>query len=246
MAVTTRQGLIDYCLRSLGEPVVEINIDEQQIEDRVDEAIEHYKMYHYDGIEKMYLKHQITQDDIDKRSIPIPDYIYGVTRVFPVAAGTGTSKSIFNLQYQLRLNDLYDLTSVSVVYYQMVMNHLALLDTTLNGLTLYRFNRRTGRLYIEEDWTLNMPVDSYILVECYRALDPATYPSVYGDNWLKHYTTALLKKQWATNIKKFSGLQLPGGVTIDGDKLYTEAVEEVKELDDIIQRKSAPLEFFMG
>lgn len=246
MAVTTRQGLIDYCLRSLGEPVVEINIDEQQIEDRVDEAIEHYKMYHYDGIEKMYLKHQITQDDIDQRSIPIPDYIYGVTRVFPVAAGTGTSKSIFNLQYQLRLNDLYDLTSVSVVYYQMVMNHLALLDTTLNGLTLYRFNRRTGRLYIEEDWTLNMPVDSYILVECYRALDPATYPSVYGDNWLKHYTTALLKKQWATNIKKFSGLQLPGGVTIDGDKLYTEAVEEVKELDDIIQRKSAPLEFFMG
>ena len=246
MAVTTRQGLIDYCLRSLGEPVVEINIDEQQIEDRVDEAIEHYKMYHYDGIEKMYLKHQITQDDIDQRYIPIPDYIYGVTRVFPVAAGTGTSKSIFNLQYQLRLNDLYDLTSVSVVYYQMVMNHLALLDTTLNGLTLYRFNRRTGRLYIEEDWTLNMPVDSYILVECYRALDPATYPSVYGDNWLKHYTTALLKKQWATNIKKFSGLQLPGGVTIDGDKLYTEAVEEVKELDDIIQRKSAPLEFFMG
>jgi len=246
MAVTTRQGLIDYCLRSLGEPVVEINIDEQQIEDRVDEAIEHYKMYHYDGIEKMYLKHQITQDDIDQRSIPIPDYIYGVTRVFPVAAGTGTSKSIFNLQYQLRLNDLYDLTSVSVIYYQMVMNHLALLDTTLNGLTLYRFNRRTGRLYIEEDWTLNMPVDSYILVECYRALDPATYPSVYGDNWLKHYTTALLKKQWATNIKKFSGLQLPGGVTIDGDKLYAEAVEEVKELDDIIQRKSAPLEFFMG
>lgn len=246
MAVSTRQGLIDYCLRSLGEPVVEVNIDEQQIEDRVDEAIEHYNLYHYDGVEKMYLKHKITAEDAAARSIPIPDYIYGVTRVFPVSAGTGTSKSMFDLQYQLRLNDLYDLTSVSIVYYQMVMNHLALLDNTLNGLTLYRFNRRTGRLYIEEDWVLNMPVDSYILVECYRALDPSTYTSVYSDNWLKHYTTALLKKQWATNIKKFSGMQLPGGVTIDGDKLYAEAMEEIKELDDIIQRKSAPLEFFIG
>lgn len=246
MAVTTRQGLIDYCLRALGEPVVEVNLDEQQIEDRVDEAIEHYRLYHYDGIEKVYLKHQVTQEDIDNRWIPVPDYIYGVTRVFPVAAGTGTSKSIFNLQYQLRLNDLYDLTSVSVIYYQQVMNHLALLDNTLNGHMLYRFNRRTGKLYIEDAWRDNIPLDSYILVECYRALDPVTYPSVYGDNWLKHYTTALLKKQWAVNIKKFSGLQLPGGVTIDGDKLYTEAMTEIKELEDTIERKAAPLEFFMG
>ena len=246
MAVSTRQGLIDYCLRSLGEPVIEINVDEQQVEDRVDEAIEHYNLYHYDGVEKMYLKHQITQEDIDQRSIPIPDYIYGVTRVFPVAAGTGTSKSMFDLQYQLRLNDLYDLTSVSIVYYQTVMNHLALLDHTLNGLQIYQFNRRTGRLYIQEDWTLNMPLGGYILVECYRALDPNTYTSVYSDNWLKHYTTALIKKQWGSNLKKFSGMQLPGGVTIDGDKIYAEAIQEITELDDIIQRKAAPLEFFVG
>lgn len=246
MAVNTRQGLIDYCLRSLGEPVVEVNIDEQQIEDRIDEAIEHYRLYHYDGIEKVYLKHQVTEEDVTNGYIPVPDYIYGVTRVFPVAAGTGTSKSIFNLQYQLRLNDLYDLTSVSVIYYQQVMNHLALLDHTLNGYPLYRFNRRTEKLYIDDAWRDNIPVGSYLLVECYRALDPQTYTSVYSDAWLKHYSTALLKRQWATNIKKFSGMQLPGGVTIDGDKLYSEAIEEIKELEDIIQRKSAPLEFFMG
>lgn len=246
MAVSTREQLKDYALRALGEPVVEVNIDEQQIEDRIDEALEKYKMYHYDGIEKVYLKHQVTQEDLEQRSIPVPDYIYGVTRVFPFAAGTGTSKSMFNLQYQLRLNDLYDLTSVSIIYYQMVMNHLALLDHTLNGLPIYRFNRRTGRLYIEEDWPQNIPVGTYVLVECYRALDPSTYPLVYDDLFLKHYVTALLKKQWATNIKKFSGLQLPGGVTIDGDKLYAEAIDEIKELENNLQNKSAPLEFFMG
>lgn len=246
MAVTTRQGLIDYCMRALGEPVIEINVDETQVEDRVDEALEHWRMYHYDGIEKVYLKHQVTQDDVDAKSIPIPDYVYGITRVFPVAAGTGTSKSIFDLQYQLRLNDLYDLTSVSVIYYKQVMGHLALLDHTLNGSQLYRFNRHTGRLYIDESWGDNIPVDTYVLVEAYRALDPATYPAVYGDPWLKHYTTALIKKQWAVNIKKFSGLQLPGGVTMDGDKLYAEAMEEIKELDDILVSKSAPLEFFLG
>jgi hypothetical protein len=227
-------------------PVVEINIDEQQIEDRIDEAIEHYRLYHYDGIEKVYLKHLVTETDVTNGWIPIADYIYGVTRVFPIASGTGTSKSIFNLQYQLRLNDLYDLTSVSVIYYQQVMNHLALLDYTLNGNPLYRFNRRTGKLYIDDSWQENIPAGSYVLVECYRALDPVTYTSVYGDAWLKHYSTALLKKQWATNIKKFTGLQLPGGVTIDGDKLYTEAMQEIKELEDIIERKAAPLEFFMG
>jgi hypothetical protein len=246
MAVTTRQGLIDYCLRSLGEPVVEINIDDQQIEDRVDEAIEFFRQYHYDGIEKVYLKHLVTQENVTDKSIPINDLVYGVTRVFPIASGTSTSKSIFDLQYQLRLNDLYDLTSTSIIYYTQVMSHLALLDLTLNGHPLYRFNRFTNRLYIDENWVENIVAGSYILVECYRALDPATVPRMYSDVWLKHYTTALIKKQWATNVKKFQGMQLPGGVTIDGDKLYAEATEEIKELEDDIITKSAPLEFFLG
>lgn len=246
MAVTTRQGLIDYCRRALGEPVVEINIDDQQVEDRVDEAIEYFRQYHYDGIEKVYLKHLVTEDDVAQKSIPINDLIYGVTRVFPIASGTSTSKSIFDLQYQLRLNDLYDLTSTSVIYYSMVMSHLALLNLTLNGHPLYRFNRLTNRLYIDENWEENIVPGSYVLVECYRALDPETVPKMYGNSWLKHYTTALIKKQWAVNIKKFQGLQLPGGVTLDGDKLYQEAVEEIKDLEDGLMNKSAPLEFMLG
>lgn len=246
MAVTTRQGLIDYCLRALGEPVVEINIDDQQIEDRVDEAIEYWRQYHHDGAEKIYMKHEVTEQDVANKYIPVPDLVYGITRVFPIAAGTSTSKSIFDLQYQLRLNDLYDLTSTSVIYYTQVMSHLALLDLTLNGHPLYRFNRFTNKLYIEEDWTTNIAPGTFLLVEGYRVLDPTDAPRMYGESWLKHYTTALIKKQWATNLKKFQGLQLPGGVTIDGDKLYDEATREIQELEESLKNKSAPLEFFMG
>lgn len=245
-AVTTRVGLIEYCLRALGEPVVEINIDEQQVEDRVDEAIEYFRQYHFDGIEKVYLKHIITQQNITDKFILVPDLIYGITKVYPVASGTSTSKSIFDLQYQLRLNDLYDLTSTSVMYYTQVMSHLALLDMTLNGHPLYRFNRLNNKLYIDTEWQEKMEVGNFILVECYRAMDPADAPRMYGETWVKHYTTALIKKQWAVNLKKFTGLQLPGGVSIDGPALYSEAVAEIKELEDEMMNKSAPLEFFLG
>lgn len=246
MATTTRQGLIDYCLRYLGEPVVEINVDEQQVEDRIDDAIEYFRQYHYDGIEKVYLKHQVTAQDIANKFITLPDSIYGISRVFPIASGTSTSKSIFDLQYQLRLNDLYDLTSTSVIYYTQVMSHLALLDMTLNGHPLYRFNRLNGNLYIEANWETEIQEGIYILVECYRALDPATAPKLYNDIWLKHYCVALIKKQWGVNLSKFSGLQLPGGVTLDGPRIYNEAVEDIKALEDEMLNKAAPLEFYLG
>jgi hypothetical protein len=233
-------------MRSLGAPVVEINVDSTQVEDRIDEAIEQFRLYHYDGIEKVYLKHQITAQNKLDQFITLPDLIYGVTRVFPVASGTSTSKSIFDLQYQLRLNDLYDLTSTSIIYYSQVMSHLSLLDQVLNGHPLYRFNKLTNKLYIEASWSEEMTEGNYILVECYRALDPEVVTKMYNDKWLKHYATSLIKRQWATNLKKFSGMQLPGGVTIDGGALYDEAIQEIKELEDDIREKSAPLEFFLG
>ena len=246
MATTTRQGLIDYCLRELGAPVVEINVAEEQIEDRVDEAIEFYRQYHYDGIEKVYLKHQVTQEDIDNKFIPIPDLVYGITRLFPIASGTSTSKSIFDLQYQLRLNDLYDLTSTSIIYYTQVMSHLSLLNLTLNGHPSFRFNRLTNKLFIDTSLKDKVRVGDYLLVECYRVLDPADVPRLYNEQWLKHYLAALIKRQWATNMKKFQGLQLPGGVSIDAQALYEEANAEIKDLEDSLMNKSAPLDWFMG
>jgi len=244
--VTSRQGLKEYCLRELGAPVLEINVDDDQLEDRIDEALEYWREYHYDGIEKMYMKHLVTEQDVTNRYIPVNDLIYGVTRVFPIVSNTTSSKSIFDLQYQLRLNDLYDLTSTSIVYYKTVMGHLALLDNVLNGSVMYRFNRIQNRLHIDMDWGMEVKAGQFILVEAYRVLDPNEFGKVFNNAWLKNYTAALFKKQWGTNLKKFQGLQLPGGVSIDGDSMYKEAVEEMKELQDDLQNKSAPLEFFMG
>lgn len=245
MAVTSREGLKQYALRALGAPVLEINVDEDQLEDRLDEALEYWRQYHYDGIERVYLKHAITQEDINNKYIPINSLVYGITRVIPVTQASST-KNLFDMQYQLRLHDLYDLTSTSIIYYQMVMNHISLLDFELNGPQLFRFNRMQDRLYIDCNWAQDLPLGSLVVVEAYRVLDPETFTKVYNEQWLKHYVTALFKRQWATNIKKFSGIQLPGGVTLDGDKLYDEATGEIKELEDELMTKSAPLEFFLG
>ena len=318
MAVSTRDGLKQYALRALGAPVLEINVDDDQVEDRIDEALDYWRLYHYEGIEQIYLKQQIRASEItlsasvagtfvlaeritgatsgataevcqessrtssgtlllvknvtgtftageaitgsaghnatlssitlreyDNRYVEIPDYVWGVTKILSVGQAS-SSKNIFDLQYQLRLNDLYDLTSTSLIYYKTVMSHLALLDFELNGHQGFRFNRMSNRLYLDANWQTDFILGDYIIVQSYRAMDPTTWSKVYNEPWLKHYVTALFKKQWATNLKKFSGIQLPGGVTLDGDKLYDEATTEIKELEDELQNKSAPLDFFMG
>jgi hypothetical protein len=153
---------------------------------------------------------------------------------------------LFDIQYQLRLHDLYDLTSVSIIYYSQVMSHLSLLDHQLNGPQTFRFNKLQGKLYVEASWGTEVKVGDWVVVECYRVLDPAEYTKVWNESWLKHYVTALFKRQWAVNIKKFSGIQLPGGVTLDGNALYDEATGEIKELEDELMNKSAPLDFFLG
>lgn len=319
MAVTSKDQLKQYALRALGSPVVEINVDDDQLEDRMEEALEYWRQYHPDGVEKLYMKHIISASELklttnnaqdfplsgyvvgatsgatavvvketsrvskdnlllvkhvkgtfvpgetitaggtsgtlgtpscvlgsfDKKYIDIPDLIYGITRVLPFSQAS-SSKNLFDLQYQLRLNDLYDLTSTSIIYYKTVMSHLALLDLELNGHPLYRFNRRSSKLYLDMNWETDVALGDFIVIECYRAMDPSENIKVWDEAWLKHYVTALFKKQWATNIKKFQGIQLIGGVTLDGDKLYDEATGEVKDLEDELQNKSAPLEFFLG
>lgn len=244
MAVTTREQLKQYALRALGAPVVQINVAEEQLQDRLDEAIAYFQLYHYDGIERMYLKHQITQTDVNNQYITLPDYVYGVKRVIPFRQGS-SSQNLFDVQYQLRLNDLYELTNTSMLYYSMVMQHMTLLDQMLNGYPQFEFNRLGGKLYLEVNKT-KLIVDDYMIVECYRALDPATNAKMYNEPWLKLYVEALFKKAWATNLKKYQGMQLPGGVSIDGQSMYLEAVQEIKDLEDELQTKSAPLGFMVG
>jgi hypothetical protein len=247
---TTRDTLIDYVLRKLGAPVVEINVDDDQVSDRIDEALQYFQEFHYDGVERIYLKYQVTQTDITNGYIPLNELIIGVRNIFPYSGdntASGGTDGLFNLQYQLRLNDLYDLTNTSLVYYNTVRDYIATLDLLLNGSKPLRFNKHQNRLYIDQSWSNELHSSMYIIVDCYRAMDPELWASVWNDIWLKRYATCLIKKQWATNIKKFSGIALPGGVTLDGDKLYAEAVQEKEELEQEIQTMfSLPADFMVG
>jgi len=320
MATYTRNALIQYALRALGHPVIEINVAEEQIEDRVDEALEYWNLYHYEGIERMYLKQRVnasklildeniadtfplnsivtgsvsgntakvtnqvnesSHDNVllvkrisgefspgetisvldnpsisatyastilgeyDKRYITIPDYVYGVVKILPFS-GVSMSKNLFDIQYQLRLHDLYDLTSTSIVHYKMTMNHLALLDHELNAKPSFEFNRMSSKLYPNINWDSDLALGDYFIVECYRALDPEENKKVYDELWLKQYVTALIQKQWGQNMSKFGGQMMLGGVVIDGQAMLDQAMQAIVALQDELLVKSAPLNFYVG
>jgi hypothetical protein len=228
----SREQVKDYALRRLGYPVVEINVDDEQVEDRIDDALYMFQEYHHDAVEKTYLKHQMTQENKDNRYIPIVDAIIGIVMVFPFG-GHSSTNSMFSMRYQFALNDLYNFTSTSIVPYTNMMRHVELMEEILIGQTQMRFNRHTNRLYLDINWDL-VNVGDYIIVECYRILDPNTYTDVYGDRWFLRYVTALIKRQWGENLKKFDGIAMPGGVTFNGQKIWEEAVDEIKILEEQI------------
>lgn len=245
--VTNRQQLKEYAMRALGAPLVDIDITDEQADDRIDEAIDFFREYYFDGVQKMLMKHQITQQNIDDNFITIPDHVWGITRVFPLANTTAVEPNIFDLQYQLRMNDLRDLTSTSLIYYSQVMSHLSLIDFLLTKGKAIRFNRNTDKLHIDTNWENTFVADSWIIIEGYSALDPNESPKFWNNRVFKEYVTALFKKQWAAPLKKFANITLPGGLTLTGQELYDEAVGEIKEIeDDIINNTAAPLEWFMG
>lgn len=237
---TTREELKRWCLRELGYPVIEINVDYDQIEDRIDDALEYYRDFHYDGTEEDYYKHTVTQDDIDNGYITLPESITGVVDIFPVGTGLNTS-NLFNLRYQITLNEIYDWAHGQFANYAMSMERIALLNELFVGKQLFRFNRHTDKLYIDMSWEEKVSVDEVLVIKCYRVTDPDDYADVWGDRWLRKYATQLLKRQWGTNLKKFVGMQLPGGVTFNGEQIYQEAEEEIKRLEEeLINTYSMP------
>jgi hypothetical protein len=244
--VTTREGLKDYCLRRLGAPVIEINVEENQIEDRIDDAFQFYREYHYDAVEMVYLKHQFTADDITNQYISVPDTVVGVSRVLPFS-NRSDGTNIFSIRYQILLNDLYSLMSTNIIYFYQVKQELELINQILVGVKPIRFNRHMNRLYIDMDWNSDAVPGDYIIVECYRILDPETYRDVYNDMFLKRYCTALIKRQWGENLKKFNGVQLPGGVSINADQIYQDALTEITQIETEMQsRFELPVDFFTG
>ena len=237
----SKATLKDYCLRRLGHPVVEINVDDDQVDDRIDDALAYYRDYHYDGTERTFLKHQITSTDVTNQYISVPTNISGVIRVFPLGTGLNAN-NLFNLRYQLTLNEVFDWSKSSFAGYVSNMENIALMEEIFVGKQGIRFNRHTDRLYVDMDWSLRATVGEYIIVECYRVLDPDVYTSVWGDWWLRQYTTQLIKRQWGENLKKFEGLQMPGGLTFNGQKIWEEATEEQRNLEtEVLNSYSLPV-----
>ena len=315
---SSRQGLIDYCLRALGHPVIEINVDDDQLEDRVDEAFQFYRDYHYDAVEAVYLKEQIVASTIqivginatdfsigekitgatsgattyvhadfaankvyvknttgtftagetitgaqsgttavlssitlgnyDNKYVTLNDSVLSVVRTLPLSSRSN-SISFFDAKYQLMLNNIQSLTNTDIQYYTMLKMHINLINDLMTGQKPIRFNRHMNRLYIDLTWGEggDLAIGDYVIIEAYRTLDPDTYTDVYNDYFLLSYTTALIKRQWGMNLKKFEGVQLPGGVTLNGQKIFDEAQDEIKQLQD--EAKSTwqlPVDFFTG
>ena len=286
----TRATFKEYCLRSLGKPVIDINVDEDQVEDRIDEAVQYFSQYHTDGVERMYLKYKVTAEDkvrlranndftvfepgtyadnIELESgtagdspgdliaedgkaiqlegsnlvstkyeenqnyLVIPDSVLSVINIFPLS--DRANLNMFDVRYQLRLNDLYDFSSTSIVHYELTMRHLDFLDHILVGEKPIRFNTLSNRLYIDMDWAEDIDADEYLIIECYRKLDPSSHTNIFDDIFLKRYTTALIKRQWGQNLSKFSGTAMLGGVTLNGPELFSTAIQEQRQLEDEIR-----------
>jgi hypothetical protein len=322
MAITTRQELKDYCLRRLGYPVIEINVDDDQVEDRVQDAIDYWNEYHFDGVERVYLKAQVEASELRLSTIfatqftvnetvtgatsgatatvyavkssnilkvrdvngtfsnsetitgsisgfsttlhattaytekswttgdfSVSDAVTGIIRVLPFgdAGSSRASTNIFDVVYQFRLNDMYNLLSSDVIYYNQVKMHLQLLDDMFAGSRSFSFNRKKNSIHLDVNMDETFEDGDYVVFEVYRALNPETYTEIYNDMFLRRYVTALIKRQWGENMKKFGGMQLPGGVTLNGQVIFDEALSEINELEKEMQsRYELPVDFMVG
>lgn len=248
----TRAELKEYCLRRLGKPVLQINVDDGQVEDLIDEAIQYFQERHYDGVDKVFLKHQFTAaDEVRFRTsnsteaadnadaweernnyIEIPEHVFGISKVFGIKSSS-VRGNLFGIEYQIFLNDLYQFGAVDILNYYMTKSYLEDLDFVLNSgaFVQFRFNKRRDRLYLDID-PQDVKEGEYIVIDCHRALDPTSATDVFNDSFLKKYLTSLIKKQWGQNLIKFRGVKFPGGVELDGRQIYQDAITELKEIED--------------
>ena len=263
---TSRQELVDYALRKLGAPVLEINVAAEQIDDLIDDAIQLFQERHFDGVYQTYLKYKVTQEDIDRgraksggvgiattsvttniagssvqfdyfensNYLAVPPHVIGVNKIFLFEGSNSISSGMFSIKYQLFLNDLYYWGSVELLTYAMTKTYLEDIDFLLTTQKQIRFNKRQDRLYLDIDWSA-LSKDQYLVIDCWRQLDPSDYGQVWNDSFLKPYVTALIKRQWGQNLIKFQGVSLPGGVQLNGRQLYDDGQ---REIDAIMEKMS--------
>jgi len=260
--IGSRQQLIDYCLRRLGEPVIEVNVDEDQIEDKIDDALQVYREFHSDGTFRNYYQHQLTAEDIANKYVAIPPRIITIVKMFAGNGGFIGSTNMFSFNYQFALSDFHSLSDVGaggLAYYDQMRQYMELIDMKINGLPIINFNRRQDRVYLWsdiEDGQLN--AGDYVCFEVYEvvptpeaiATDPlrrGEVSTVYNDMFMKDYCTALIKEQWGMNMSKFEGMQLPGGVMMNGRQYYDDATNDIERLRETIRLEhEMPADFFVG
>lgn len=321
---SSRTEFISYIKRELGEPVLCVNVDQEQIEDRVDYALSYYGDYHFDASEKHYLKHQLTANDFPEAVhsltiidggtgyangdalvftttkgegaaatvltdgsgvitsfnfanngfayaiaptitvtsggggsgaditatlggfIELPENIIGVVGIFDLTNAITNISNMFSIQYQIALNEIWSLSSYSMVPYYTTIQHLNLIQQLLVGQQPIRYTRHRNRLHIDMAWQ-RVIVGQYIVVDAHQLIDPEVFTNVWKDRWLLHYATQLVKKQWGTNMKKFEGMPLPGNLTFNGQKYYDEATREIAKLEDeMIKTYSLPTVIMTG
>jgi len=242
----SRETFKENCLRRLGKPVVEINVDDDQVDDRIDQALSYYHDYHFDGSSRGFLKHIVTADDKTNGYISVSDTnTIGVINMFDIGDATSTN-NLFNVRYQIALNDLYDLSRYDLVPFYMNFQNIRFIEEILVGKQPLRFNRHVNRIYVDMDWQ-KVNVGNYMVFEVYTKVDPDTYTDVWGDRWLLEYATALIQVQWGTNLTKFSGMQLPGGLQFNGDGILTQGMEEKNKLEEeMISAYSLPVHDLTG
>ena len=260
---SSRKELVDYCLRKLGYPVLEINLAEEQIDDLVDDTLQLFQERHFDGVYQTYLKYQITQADIDRgrakaitgvgmavttassniagigtvnfnyfensNYIQMPNHVIGVNKIFKFEGSNSIASGMFSIKYQLFLNDIYYWGSTELLTYAMVKTYLEDIDWLLTTNKQIRFNKRQDRLYLDIDWSSLTP-GQFLIIDCYRMMDPNDYTKIWNDSFIKPYLTSLMKRQWGQNLIKFQGMKLPGGVELNGRQLYDDAQREIDEI----------------
>lgn len=243
---TTRSEFKEWCLRKLGKPVIEINVDDDQVDDRIDEALAYYWDYHFDGTEKVYYKYQITDQDKINKYITIPENIIGAVNIFDLSSSIVTGSGMFNVQYQFVLNNLYELVNFELTHFWMAMEHIQFMEKMLVGSQPIRYNRNMNRLYIDTNWE-RMTTGSYIIVEAYQIVDPTDYADVWKDRWLQNYATSKIKYQWGSNLTKFADMQLPGGIKFNGEKIMNDAEHDIKKMEEeMITSYSLPVFSLIG
>lgn len=234
--IRTREQLAQYCLRRLGAPVIQINVADEQLEDRIDDALEKFAEYHYNGTNRAYLKHQVTNQDKINQYIILPENILGAVDIFPLQGFAVSGQDMFDVRYQIAMNDLYTLSGTNLVPYVMTMTHLNTMNELLIGKVPIRYNRRNGnKLFLDMDWN-NTPTGSWLIVEAFEIVDPEEFVGIYDELWLKDYLTALIKKQWGTNLSKFQGMALPGGMVLNGLEIIQQANQEIEECQRTLER----------